>query len=119
MYEAFQKEIARLVVWVKEAQLLEERQLLWCLHGLPAAYRELARTYESRFADAIVSRQQTALAVLAGQTGPVAALLTENLHGKFQSLNQRFGLQALPPQRLARLPNSKRTGKNKKPPASA
>ncbi len=113
MYEAFQKEIARLVTLVKTAELVDEKQVLWCLSRLPAAYQELARSYESRFADSITSHQQAALGVLTADTCQKATLLADKLHGKFQSLNERFGLRALPPQRVPRAPTTKRPRKAK------
>jgi hypothetical protein len=117
MYDAFQQEIARLVTWVKTKQFVEERQVLWCLSHLPAAYRELTQTYESRFADAIVGHQQAALARVSTERGPGAALLAVNLRGKLQSLNERFGLRALPPPSM-HAPKLKPTRKGKVQPTS-
>jgi hypothetical protein len=96
VYEAFLAEITRLGVWVKAANLAEERQVLWCLARLPDAFRELSRTYESRYADDIARYQQAALSRLTEGIGPAAGLLADKLRGKIQSLNERYGLPRLP-----------------------
>ncbi len=95
MYDAFQAEVARLVSWVKKAQLVEERQVLWCLARLPDAYKELSRTYESRYAEDIARHQQAALTRMGEEIGPSAGILADKMRGKFLTLNERFGLPAL------------------------
>lgn len=116
MYEAFQAEVARLVLWVKKAELLEERQVLWCIAQLPDAFRELTRTYESRYAEVIARHQQAAIHRLNEDTGPTAGLLADKLRGKFQSLNEGFGLPALvTPQPRRLISKTKRPRANKKP----
>jgi hypothetical protein len=96
VYEAFRSEIAKLATWVKSAGLPESSRVLWCVSRLPSAYKEFAGTYESRYAVDIARHELAALVHLAEELGESAGARVEKLRVRFQTLNERFGLPALP-----------------------
>ncbi len=96
MNDAFSVEIAKLSTWIKTAGLPEMSRVIWCMNRLPSAYKEFTATYESRYAADIARHEQAALLHLADELGATGSDRVEKLRGRFETLNERFGLPALP-----------------------
>jgi hypothetical protein len=66
--------------------------VLWCLAQLPRLYRELRRTYEEQFYEAI---RRLVHALLKALAGPDAARVAEAAVGRLGALHERLGLRPL------------------------
>jgi hypothetical protein len=97
--ESFAADVAALAAWATESGAAEGGPVRWCLGRMPNAYRELARTYESRYAEEITRLQRGALVgwVREAPVGSVAGL-----RERLERLNERFGLPPLPPAPMPR-----------------
>jgi hypothetical protein len=77
------------------AKLSEEARVraLWCLEQLPALYRGLAETYESRYVDEISRLVSVMVGRLAEKTSdrPVAVAV----EGRLRAMHERLGIPAL------------------------
>jgi hypothetical protein len=96
MHDEFNTEIAKLVTWMNTVGVPESGGAVWCLSRLPVAFRELELTYENRYAAEIITHEQAALIRLTEELGSAAADRVLELRGRFTTLNERFGLPALP-----------------------
>ena len=78
---------------------------LWCLEQLPRLCQEFQKTYESRYWDEILRREQGMMAELAGLDPEVTAGVLERL----RTLHERLGLPqfAVKPQPVVRTRKSK------------
>src|SRR5262245_29103850 len=94
-------ELAAIESLLEAADLPEvpRRTVAWCLKQLPELYRELARTYESRFADRILSLTQGLLKALAewAETSPQGQPLAEGVAAHLRALHARVGFPGLDP----------------------
>src|SRR4051812_17798839 len=88
-----QAELAALENLVAGADVAEpsRQMVVGCLKQLPRLYRELARTFESRYADEITRLARAVLKVLAESAPAVADALVARLH----ALHGRLGLRPL------------------------
>jgi hypothetical protein len=81
----------------------------WCLGRLPRLYRELAATYESRYADEIVSLAGAMFRSLADHApaSPDAAEVSAAVLARLRALHGRLnfpGLEIVPPTPAKRAP---------------
>ena len=91
-------ELAVLRTQVQSARLADDvkHAALWCVDQLPELYRDFFRTYESRFADAILGLARAVLKRLAGKgSGEDAQKVAEVLVAQLGGLHERLGLAPL------------------------
>ena len=108
-------ELAALRTQVQSARLADDvrHASLWCVDQLPKLYEDFFRTYESRFADAILGLARAVLKRLAEKgSGEGASRVAEAVVAQLGALHERLGLAPLA-LRLAATPgraNGKKAG---------
>jgi hypothetical protein len=101
MSDQVQDDVAVIGELVRSAGLAvdAERTVQWCLAPLPSLCQQFTETYESRFAEEIIRKEQGLLSRLAEaeKAAPAVRQTTEAVHERLQNLNERLGLPRIDP----------------------
>ena len=101
MSDQVQDDVAVIGELIRSAGLAvdAERTVQWCLAPLPGLCQQFTETYESRFAEEIVRKEQGLLSRLteAEKAAPAIRQTTEAVHERLQNLNERLGLPRIEP----------------------
>jgi hypothetical protein len=101
MNQKLSEDFVKLANLVKGASIPPEsaRTIDWCIQQLPALYKQLAETYETRFSEKIIQLERGILGQLAteAKTQPDAEQLSLAIAGAFRDLHERHGFQSLDP----------------------
>ena len=101
MSDQVQDDVAVIGELIRSAGLAvdAERTVQWCLAPLPGLCQQFTETYESRFAEEIVRKEQALLSRLAEaeKAAPAIRQTTEAVHERLQNLNERLGLPRIDP----------------------
>lgn len=96
MSDQFQDDTAVIGELIQSAGLSADavRTMRWCLEPLPNLCRQFSETYESRFAEEILRKEQSMLGRLAeaGQSAPLIQQTAQAVQERLQCLNERLGL---------------------------
>jgi len=114
MSDEIQDDVAVIGELIRSAGLAAdaERTVQWCLAPLSGLCQQFIETYESRFAEEIIRKEQGLLGRLAEaeKAAPAVRQTTEAVYERLQNLNERLGLPRVDP---APTPTAKRPRRKK------
>jgi hypothetical protein len=99
MVKALQIELAALKKQIGAATLSDESKhaATWCCGQLPALYKKLSQTNESRYREDIKRLMQSVLHELAKNISvcPEAPSIAKSITGRFRLFHEKFGIPGL------------------------